>query len=131
MNNGDVVPLDLVDADLEIVENSRKRRRTDQDLPFHSPSPLTEASDDLPEWHRDEKYYFEDGNIVILAGLELFRVHRSVLSCHSVVLRDMFTVPQPEPTDTEMEDECPLVRLQDNPGVIRWMLEVMYRGLDR
>ena len=98
------------------------------------------ASDSAPSWQQnssgilegpscwapDERYYFSDGNIVILAETTLFRVHRSVLAMYSEVFKDMFTLPQPA-TGTKI-DGFPLVRLPDTKDQVGGMLETIYEG---
>ena len=78
------------------------------------------------KWTRDPKYYFEDGNIVLLAEQTVFRVHKGVLILHSGLLKDMLKLPQE--TNPELEDGCPLVRLHDPVFHIQWLLETMYHG---
>ncbi|KDQ58288.1 hypothetical protein JAAARDRAFT_177480 [Jaapia argillacea MUCL 33604] len=76
--------------------------------------------------------YFEDGNIVISANAEnkdrlLFRLHQSVLSFHSTVFADMFTLPPPaESTGIDMHDGVPLVHLPDPATRVASLLKLMY-----
>ncbi|EIW54054.1 uncharacterized protein TRAVEDRAFT_91862, partial [Trametes versicolor FP-101664 SS1] len=42
---------------------------------------------------RHAEYYFEDGNLVILVENTLFRLFRSTFTRHSVVFKDLFSLP--------------------------------------
>ncbi|TBU54712.1 hypothetical protein BD310DRAFT_728839 [Dichomitus squalens] len=64
-----------------------------------------------PEAKRDEEIWFEDGNIIIVAGDTAFRLYKGILSAASLVFKDLFSVPQPE--DGETMDNCPVIRLPD------------------
>ncbi|KAH9835450.1 uncharacterized protein C8Q71DRAFT_710329 [Rhodofomes roseus] len=89
----------------------------------------TEAEDEPAmkmELKHDEKVWLDDGNIVIVAQNVAFRVHRSVLSLHSEVFRDMFTIPPPD--DEETIDGCPAVRVSDTADGMRHMLWALYNG---
>nr|VWP00669.1 Uncharacterized protein [Ganoderma boninense] len=44
---------------------------------------------------RDSDVWFEDGNIVVVAQSTAFRFHKSVVSLHSSLFRDLFSIPQP------------------------------------
>lgn len=99
------------------TSHSRKRARV------HS-EPGEAAADVLPK--RDAEVWFEDGNAIVVADDTAFKVHRGVLSLHSEVFRDMFSIPPPE--DDEALDGCPVVRVSDAASDIRQLLSVMYRG---
>jgi len=76
---------------------------------------------------KDTHVYLDDGNIVLVAGMTCFRVHRSLLAKYSPIFRDMFSLPQPE--DQEMYDGVPMVELQDDPDILRALLRVFYEPL--
>ena len=71
--------------------------------------------------------WFNDGNIVIWAGHTQFRVHRGVLSRHSVIFRDMFGLAEPE-AGGQMVDGCPVVHLSDAAEDVRHVLEALYEN---
>jgi hypothetical protein len=81
------------------------------------------------QWTRHGRYYFEDGNVVLLAESTLFRVHRSVMALHSEIFEDMFSMPQPATVSTV--DGVPLLRLSDTEKQVSWMLETFYEGGNR
>lgn len=68
----------------------------------------------------------EDGNIVLAAQGNHFRVHRSVLSAYSEVFRDMFDCPHPNEAENEFVEFCPVIRLHDAATDVQIMLKAMY-----
>jgi hypothetical protein len=69
--------------------------------------------------------WFSDGNIILEAGNKRFKVHRAVLSMHSPVFKDMFTLPKSLETET-IENDIPLVILQDAGMDVEYMLREFY-----
>ncbi|KAI0366761.1 hypothetical protein BV20DRAFT_971499 [Pilatotrama ljubarskyi] len=71
-------------------------------------SKLAGAVPPFPVPHPD--YYFEDGNLVILVESTLFRLFRSTFTRHSVVFRDLFSLPisQDGPPAEGQDDGNPL-----------------------
>ncbi len=72
----------------------------------------------VPKHH--DALWFPDGNVVLATNKYLFRVHKSLLSLHSSVFRDMFKLPivdGPSAAENaagmapEMYEGLPLVRL--------------------
>lgn len=85
-----------------------------------------------PTATRHPDLWFRDGNIVLATHTLLFRVHKSILSMHSSVFRDMFELAGIEScvvgdggekdamgrtTEHEMYDGVPLVSLPSDEGV--------------
>lgn len=102
--------------------DSRKRARTEGSLGGDdAPTALTNLKP-------DEEVWLNDGNVVIGAETTAFRVHRSVLSLHSDVLRDMFTLPPPTDDGQEMMEGYPVVRVSDMAADMRHMLKALYGG---
>lgn len=54
--------------------------------------------------------WFDDGNIVLVAGGQCFKVYRGTLSVHSPIFKDMFSCPQPA-DQGEMIEGCAVVQL--------------------
>ena len=71
--------------------------------------------------------WFEDGNVILVAGGVAFRVHRGQLERHSEIFRDLFSLPQPllQPT----YQGFPVVQLYDSPSDIAFLLRALYDGL--
>ncbi|KAI0089228.1 hypothetical protein BDY19DRAFT_944766 [Irpex rosettiformis] len=96
-------------------------------IPVAVPLPIPATREvSHPQWRRDPQYYFEDGNVVILAEITIFRVHKGILSLHSSVFKDMLSLPQP--VGAETVDGCPLIRIPDAAFRVQWLLDTMYRG---
>ena len=72
-------------------------------------------------------FWFDDGNVVLVAGSAAFKVHRGQLERHSEVFRDLFTIPQPP--EQELLDGSPWVELHDAPGDVLYLLKALYDGL--
>lgn len=95
--------------------NAPKRRRTE---------------DTQRETVRDGEVWFDDGNIVLLCensegkNLVAFRVHKSIISMYSEVLKDMCTFC----TDGDKEETyegCPAVFMQDSHIDMRRFLKAL------
>ncbi|KAH8114380.1 hypothetical protein DFH11DRAFT_1688916 [Phellopilus nigrolimitatus] len=68
--------------------------------------------------------WFDDGNLVIMAGSVGFKIHRGVLARQSEIFRDMLTWPQPS-TTTDIETVC----MYDLPVEISNLLKAIYDGV--
>lgn len=98
-----------------------KRRRTDDG---HNGEHTTEGSGHCSQPKRSE-IWFDDGSVVLQAENTQFRVHRSMLSRHSEVFRDMFTMPHP--AGEALVEGCPLVCLpMDSAEDVKNMLTALY-----
>ena len=82
-----------------------------------------------PDLITRSKIWFDDGSVVIQAELTQFRVHRSMLSRHSSVFRDMFSVPQPPGDQESAVEGCSIVHLSDSPQDWENLLTLMYDNL--
>lgn len=58
---------------------------------------------------RSERFWFDDGSIVLQVESTQFRVHRSILASYSPVFHDLFKVPQPEGDKSGWVDGCPTI----------------------
>lgn len=77
---------------------------------------------------RHDQLWFDDGNIVLLVDNVAFKVHRSLLSRHSTVFKDLFELSQPSTSIDEQMDGIPLVKLHDSPHELADLLDVIYNG---
>ena len=67
---------------------------------------------------------FEDGNVEVLCGNTLFRVHSSILSLHSPALRQMFA--QASLATAESPDGCPRILSSDKATDFATLLKTVY-----
>ena len=112
-----------------------KRKRIDDDEAEFSDesvaSPTLCAEDHIQEIRgkrrkQHARYYFNDGNIILLAEDTIFRVHKGLLILHSGYFEKLLSVPQER--DAEIVDGCPLVSLDDKAVPIEQLLELIYDG---
>jgi len=74
-------------------------------------------------------YWFDDGNVILHAENTQFRLHRSLLSRHSNIFKDMFSLPQPA-TDPDLSPEgCPVVFLSDKVTDLECVMSVIYDSI--
>ena len=83
-----------------------------------------EAPVDLTATAPHETLYFEDGNVEVLCGNTLFRVHTTILSLHSPVLRRTFT--QTNLAAAESPNGCPRIPTSDVPNDFATLLKTIY-----
>lgn len=81
-----------------------------------------EADSSVP--HRIPELWFEDGNLIVQAGHRVFRVYRGVLAARSPVFHDMLSFPQP--SDSELLEGCPVVRLHDDSAEVLIFLKAIF-----
>lgn len=108
------------------------------------PQPLSTQSSPLPhangptgvttfqslvDCERDEEFWFDDGNIVLIAGNLSFKVYRGLLASQSPVFADMFSTGDPH-ADSQI-DGCPIVHLQDTPQALRHLLRALIPSRER
>jgi hypothetical protein len=79
----------------------------------------------LPIITHEHDLWFDDGSVVLYAETVGFRVHRSLLSKHCNVFKDMFDIGQPAPTDQIIEG-CLVIQLHDSPDDLRRFLRLIY-----
>ena len=73
---------------------------------------------------KDDKYWMNDGNVILIANnTTAFRVYRGLLAHSSPVFFDMFEIGQASDNDTA--ENCPVVNLSEQPSDIRALLEFM------
>ena len=69
-------------------------------------------------------FYLEDGNVEVLCGNVLFRVHTSVLSLHSPVLRQMFA--KANLAMVESPNGCPRIQYSGTATDFATLLKIIY-----
>ena len=70
-----------------------------------------------------DTFYFEDGNVEVLCGNTLFRVHASILSLHSPVLSQMFA--KASLSTAESPNGCPQIPSSDTVTDFATLLKVI------
>ena len=83
-----------------------------------------EPPSDPPTITPHDTFYLEDGNVEVLCGNTLFRVHTSILSFHSPVLRRMFA--QASLASAESPNSCPRILSSDPPRDFATLLKMIY-----
>ena len=104
-----------------MTEPSRKRpRATVEDDAQASRLPLGATK-------RDDEFWFDDGNLIIVAHDVEFRVYRGPLVRHSPVFREMLSLPQP-PADANEHSQLPVVHIPEHPASFRHLLKEFMAG---
>ncbi|KAI1791598.1 hypothetical protein LXA43DRAFT_889101 [Ganoderma leucocontextum] len=73
---------------------------------------------------RDQVYWFDDGNLIVVAGDVEFRIYQRPLVDQSVVFQNMFT--QAAPAADDQVDGCPAINLDDSPNDLRELFGLFY-----
>ncbi|KAJ7142093.1 hypothetical protein C8R43DRAFT_1016281 [Mycena crocata] len=73
---------------------------------------------------RVQGLWFEDGNVIIQAETDLFRVYRGVLAARSPIFQDMLGLPQPQ--EPETLEGAPLVHLPDSSAEVVVFLRAIF-----
>ncbi|KAF8209476.1 hypothetical protein K438DRAFT_1537045, partial [Mycena galopus ATCC 62051] len=73
---------------------------------------------------RIQELWFEDGNVVIQAGNNQYRVFRGILAARSAVFQDMFQFPQP--AEAPLVEGCPVVNISDSPTEVTAFLRAVF-----
>ncbi len=107
---------------------SRKRSHIEGQEDGHAEN-LSEIDDSggLRQRERDERFWFEDGTIILVAGKVEFKVYAHPLVEHSPVFKDMLSLPREEGTFTDASKPPveALVHLPDPPDDLRYLFEVI------
>jgi len=83
-----------------------------------------EFSTNLTEEAKHEIFYLEDGNVEVLCGSTLFRVHTTILSFHSPVFCRVFS--QTALAAAESPNGCPRILSSDTAKDFTTLLKVVY-----
>ena len=81
------------------------------------------------DFSHDEEYWYDDGNITIVAQGVGFRVYKGLLTAQSEVFCDLFSLAclTPDPHHNDGTD-CPVVHVTDSPAEMRSLLEMLLDG---
>ncbi|KAL1938143.1 hypothetical protein VTO73DRAFT_11972 [Trametes versicolor] len=78
-----------------------------------------------PPRKRDAEFWYDDGNIILVARDVEFRVFKGILAEYSPVFKDMCSLPQPrQEASTSGDSLCPVVHVSDSPEDLRHVLRV-------
>lgn len=75
---------------------------------------------------RHPTLWYNDGNVVLITARTLYAVHRSILSHHSPVFKDMFEMPPVELEHDELIEGRPVVRMHDSDDDLQVILELIF-----
>ena len=70
---------------------------------------------------KDSEFWYEDGNVILVAHHVQFRIYQGILAEISPVLKEMFSLSNPAGSPTE----CLVVPLSDNPESVRRILRII------
>ncbi|KAI0789835.1 hypothetical protein C8Q75DRAFT_806498 [Abortiporus biennis] len=90
----------------------------------------TSSSGNNPSITRSDKFWLENGNVILIADNTGFLVDTTLLSLHSDVFGDMFkSVQSPNPANNvESYEGHPIVRVSDSASDICFILDLIYSG---
>ncbi|KAI0706731.1 hypothetical protein C8T65DRAFT_577168 [Cerioporus squamosus] len=78
---------------------------------------------------KDDELWFEDGNLILTTSTVQFRVYLGLLVSHSLVFRDMLSLPQPPELSPKSKctDCVPIITLplSDSPSDLRHFLKAL------
>ncbi|KAH9925146.1 uncharacterized protein B0H18DRAFT_933899 [Fomitopsis serialis] len=102
----------------------RKRSRKDSECSSRS------QPDSRGSFSRDKQFWYDDGNIIVVAQDVGFRVYKGMLSRPSEVFRDMFSLAQPAPNQSREQtpEDCPIVHVTDTADEMRSLLMILLEG---
>ena len=86
---------------------------------------------DIHGLKRDADFWFDDGNVIVVAGNTGFRLYRGWLAAESPVFYDMFSINQPRFEDLrsdETSNGCPIVYVTDSAAEFRSLMSTLIRG---
>jgi hypothetical protein len=74
-----------------------------------------------------EPFDVPGANLIIRSSdLVDFRVHTPVLAMASSVFTDLFSLPQPPSSDSESDDEFPVVKLSEDSELLHSLVSIIY-----
>lgn len=116
----------------ESGRNTRKRARIssadeESDIKGASQASQTaQAEVRLEEREKGEEFWYDDGNIVVVARDVGYRIYKGLLADCSPVLKNMFSTPQTHAASSSAadltHDVCPVVHVSDSPEDFRYIL---------
>lgn len=80
------------------------------------------------DFYFDKNFYFDDGNIILVTEGRAFKIHKGVLSRHSVFFRDIFALAN-ESSGSESHEGCQILRLPDSKQDVVYLLQALYDNM--
>ncbi len=100
----------------------KRTRLSTDDLAYSQSQPSSSASTSS-NLNRHPEIWYNDGNIVLVAGATAFRIYRGLIAGQSTVFSDLFA------SSTSSLDEifegCPVIHLSDSPYDLAHLLRVL------
>ena len=81
------------------------------------------VADSGPTPKQRSEFWFDDGNLVLVAGDTAFRIYRGLLAVQSRVFENMFV--SASSSNDELLDGCPVVQLSDSPEDLVHLFRVL------
>ncbi|KDQ56532.1 hypothetical protein JAAARDRAFT_294594 [Jaapia argillacea MUCL 33604] len=82
------------------------------------------TADDTAQSLRRSDVWYDDGNVILVAGSTQFKIFGGILSENSPIFRDMFSLSTPSASETI--DGCPVVHLSDTAEEVEHMLRALH-----
>ena len=91
---------------------------------------MLESNCEAKEFKPDPVVWYDDGNIVLIAGSTAFKLYKGILASVSPVFKDMFALAKPGGNSQTPStiDGCPAVRVTDSPGDLRRFFHIVTTG---
>jgi len=83
----------------------------------------TVPAEGRPGQFRCTELWFPDGSIILQSENILFRVYSGLLSLHSPLFRDLFSLPQPPASDQEVYEGVSVVEMADTANELYYLLK--------
>ena len=123
------LPEHIVNPETDVIPGSPVPQSPSTSVSTLSDFTIADTSDDEPPLDYTgitphDTFYLDDGNVEVLCGNALFRVHASVLSFHSPVLGQMFA--KANLATAESPNGCPRIRSSDAARDFATLLKIVY-----
>lgn len=82
------------------------------------------APSETPFLEKSSDFWIDNGNVVLRTATKQYRIHQGVLSMHSSVFKDVFSIPQPVEQSTH--EGVPIVGITDSAKDWDELLPVIY-----
>ena len=108
-------PFDSLTPTMSSTPSEVQKRPRDED----NSTPSNHPPEPLPAITNDKQFWFEDGNVILVARDARFKVYKGLLAAQSPVFGDLFACASHA---EETYEGCPVVRLTDAPEDLKCLL---------